>query len=502
MKKVFLDDLPKKQGWGANKDKDCIDWMNSIGNTVKFIYNEIEGELQIITYDKSKRKLNIKYNNNIFIINIDTLLYCKLSELLGKVTKQYKYNIGEIIETKTGKIQILNQIRMPHKKGSQKGYCYKCLIDFNIDKITESNLYNGQQGCNVCSNPSQKVLKGVNDLWTTHPKTAKLLKYPEQGYELSFGSAKLEIFICLDCGYEKSYYIDTAIRYGISCPRCSDGLSYPNKFIRAFLDQVNEEYTPEYSPDWAFIEHNNPKIEGKKKYDNLLFNRNEIWEIHGLQHYKESFQKISKKVKTLQEEQENDQLKKELVEQNRLKYIVVDARYSDIEYIKNSLLNLPEIKRYDLSKVDWLKCHEFTCSNLVKVACDYWSNGIESVLEISKVMKLNRFTILKYLKQGTQLNWCNYNPKDAMRQSGKNNSIYKKRTIIQLSLAKEYIKEWSSIKEAEKELNLYSISTVCSGKRNHAGGFKWMYKEDYEKYIEQQNKTNPQDCQEQSFSIL
>ena len=42
----------------------------------------------------------------------------------------------------------------------------------------------------------------------------------------------------------------------------------------------------------------------------------------------------------IQEEQKNDKLKKKLAEENGLKYIMVDASCSEIEYIKNSLLNL------------------------------------------------------------------------------------------------------------------------------------------------------------------
>ena len=43
MKKVFLDELPRKYGFGANKDKLIVDWNNSIGYKVKFIYDDING---------------------------------------------------------------------------------------------------------------------------------------------------------------------------------------------------------------------------------------------------------------------------------------------------------------------------------------------------------------------------------------------------------------------------------------------------------------------------
>ena len=48
MRKVFLDNLPKFN----NK----IDWKNSVGYIVNFVYDNIEGTLEIIDYYKSNRR--------------------------------------------------------------------------------------------------------------------------------------------------------------------------------------------------------------------------------------------------------------------------------------------------------------------------------------------------------------------------------------------------------------------------------------------------------------
>jgi len=145
MKKVYLDNLPKLNG--NNK----VNWKKCSGYKVKFIYDDIEDELEIINYNKDNHRLNIIYKNNNYFVNISTLLYCSLGEILKKKTKDYKYNVGEIIEVRTGNIMILEQIKILHGNNERKGYIYKCLIDNNIDRITESSL-NNKQGCNVCSN--------------------------------------------------------------------------------------------------------------------------------------------------------------------------------------------------------------------------------------------------------------------------------------------------------------------------------------------------------------
>lgn len=58
--------------------------------------------------------------------------------------------------------------------------------------------------------------------------------------------------------------------------------------------------------------------------------------------------------------------------------------------------------------------------------------------------------------------------------------------VVQLDLNGNYIKIWNSIADAKKSLNIKScISYVCNGKRNKAGGFKWMY---YDGYIKNKQK--------------
>ena len=56
----------------------------------------------------------------------------------------------------------------------------------------------------------------------------------------------------------------------------------------------------------------------------------------------------------------------------------------------------------------------------------------------------------------------------------------KKKQVIQLSLEDErFIKEWDSVKSAMISLNIKHIDGVCRGERKSAGGYKWVYKEDY-----------------------
>jgi len=463
LRKVFLDELPRRGKF--------INWKESVGYKVRFIYDDIEGEIEIINYYKNNKKkyyFEIKYNNIIHSVNLNSFSKCALGKLFNINIKEYNYNIGDVVTTKTGKIEILEYIRIPDRKSTMKGYKYKCLIDGNIDKISAYNLKSGI-GCNVCVN--KKVIKGINDIATTHLELIKYFVNIEDAYKYTYGtSVKIEVK-CLNCKYTKKIHITSLIKNnGFICPICDDKVSYGNKFIRSFFNQLNEEYIPEYSSKWT----------NKKLYDIYLPNRKEVWEIHGIQHYEEVWGKIGGR--TLKEEQENDKLKKELAENQGLKYIEINARKSELEWIKNSIMSIHEFKRYNLSNINWQKCHEDGCKSLVVEACDLWNKGIRSTIKIGKIMKIDRGTIRKYLKQGN----CNYDPYEARlngsKYSGKLLGDKLKRKVVQLDYDNKFIKEWDSLTDINNELNISisHITSCCRGKQKTLGGFKWMYKEDYD----------------------
>ena len=51
-----------------------------------------------------------------------------------------------------------------------------------------------------------------------------------------------------------------------------------------------------------------------------------------------------------------------------------------------------------------------------------------------------------------------------------------KRSVLQFDLDGNFIKEWSSQKEAVRETKISHIYTACKGIRNTAGGYIWKYK--------------------------
>ena len=54
MRKVFLENLPRR------KDK-TIDWNNCYWIILKFVYDDIEGEFELLDKIKNTNKINVKY---------------------------------------------------------------------------------------------------------------------------------------------------------------------------------------------------------------------------------------------------------------------------------------------------------------------------------------------------------------------------------------------------------------------------------------------------------
>ena len=82
MKKVFLDELPRKNnGKGRN-----IDWKNSVGYKVHFIYEDIDGYIEILDY--IDYKLIIKYNNKELKIFTSSFIDAKIGKILNNKNKK------------------------------------------------------------------------------------------------------------------------------------------------------------------------------------------------------------------------------------------------------------------------------------------------------------------------------------------------------------------------------------------------------------------------------
>jgi hypothetical protein len=402
MREVYLDTLPKRYGLGGNKDKVVVDWKNSIGCKVKFVYEEIEGEVEILDYNSKTSRLLIKFKDDEIEIKAGNFTRCKIGNLIGKKSSKFKIEVGQEFIYNNQNMAIIDRKYTPRSQSNQsesKFYKYKCNIcGWGEGWIGESLLLRQKSGCSCCN--GKTVVEGINDIPTTAPW---MVKYFQGGYEeakkYTRRSDKKIIPICPDCKTvkDKEIYIGNIYETkSIGC-ECGDSISYPTKFIYSMLKQLNIDFKREKIFDWA----------KNKRYDFYIPEINTIIEVNGRQHYSTSFVGIGGR--TLLEEQSNDKEKEMSALENGISnYIVIDARISESAFMIDSILNNELVKSiFDISKVNWEECEKFARNNMALEVCKFKKENPDmNPMRIAEVFEISHNTVRRYLNSGNTFGWC------------------------------------------------------------------------------------------------
>lgn len=344
----------------------------------------------------------------------------KVSKMLTKTHE----NFVEQLEDVNSSIEVVGTYN-----GNKTKIKCRCKIDGYEWDATPVHLLRGV-GCPVCSN--KVIIPGVNDIKTTYPDVVKYFKNIDDATKYSAGSSKKINFICPDCGCEKSMAIYHLINYGFACHKCGDGVSYPNKFIRSILDQLldknvfyewSENWTKPYRYDCYFIVN-------EKQY---------IVEADGGWHYQDN--KLSNI--SVDKAREIDYLKDKMAKEHNITVIRIDCRKSDKNYILNNVISSHLSQIFNLSCIDWDKCNEFACKNLIKEVCSIYQNHEYDIDYLSSLFHLHKRTIQSYLVKGNEIGWCKYN----LRKSRKpidvfdleNNKLYSFESVKQCTDKLSYI---------------------------------------------------------------
>ena len=468
-KKIFLDDLPKWGKKGHGKEG-TINWSKCIGYKVSFVYEDIEGYIDIIDYKREGKKtyLKIKYKDREKYIFSENLSKCKLGTLLNKVTSEFKVEIGKEFKDKKRNLIIINREYRIIKDITYKYYRYSCYNCGTKLWVSESNLLKGI-GCGCCS--SKTIVKGINDIATTNPELIKYFVNIEDAYKYTHSSGKTVLMKCSECGEKKEMIISDLYYKGFSCPRCSDGISYPNKLMFSLLKQLNINFETEYSPQWA----------NKYRYDFYIPSINLIIEMDGGFHYTDN--KLSGQTK------EEDKL----AIGQELNVIRIDCNYNNSDafiYIKNNILNSELNKIFNFSGIDWKECEKESTKSLLLKACKLWNSGIRSTISIGIELSLHYATISKWLKIGTKIGMCDYDTKKTIKEGYKQGIKKTSKKVICIN----YKTIYSSLSKCKEELKLLgvrtckeSISKVCNNEKTDIKGLKFKFvdnltEEEYIKY--------------------
>lgn len=466
MRKTFLEHLPRR-----GRTQKEINWMNSVGMTFKFIYDDIEGEIKIVEYmNNEKIKLHYSEKDRYIYMSGGHIKEAKIGVLLGVINKGFLYKIGDVLTNKNRSLTILDTII----ENREKKYKCKCNIDGYEWTTSKSNLEHNNVGCPCCVN--QVVVTEINSMWKTDYWMVELGVNEEEAKNVIATSTHKVSTTCKYCGKKGR---DTAVniyeRKGIKCT-CGDGFSYPEKFMANLLNQINIPYEYQFLFEWS----------GLKRYDFYIPSLNIIIETHGNQHYNQTG-----RGRTLKEEQENDKLKEKLALSNGIEhYVVIDCRESKLDWIKNTILNSKLNDLFDLSQINWIECEEYALSNLVKKVCDYYTlNGeYDCMSEIERKYNISRITNINFLKSGTKLEWCNYDPELAKSLASRKLNKKNGKEICVFTMDNVFIRKYTNARELERrsiedfgfKIGYKGVSAVCNNKRNHHLGLKFKFLSDCE----------------------
>lgn len=279
--------------------------------------------------------------------------------------------------------------------GTDKKFYFKCERDLhNSDSYIICNITvrGYKQGCYGCNSIGQYLLDTYKslDMWSK--------KNTFDPFVLPCKGIQKILLICEHCGRTNEISGNTFCSKKYLPCACGDNVSYPNKFITSVLDQLNISFKTEHSFKYG-TKH--------KRYDHYIQNLNCLIENHGIQHYEQS-----RRGRTLEEEQLNDKFKRELALNNGVEhYIVLDCRKSELNWIKNSVMNseLPKILNFKEEDIDWFECEKYALKNLVKEVCSLWNSGkFQCSTDLAKILKISGSSVNNYLNKGTELGWCNY----------------------------------------------------------------------------------------------
>lgn len=368
----------------------------------------------------------------------------------------YNANFNDLTGKKFGRIHVINYAGRDSKTKNALWNCQcKCGNKFTTLGVNLTRT-DGIRTCVEC-----RVIDGKNDIPTIAPWMEIFFKNKNDIHKYTYNSNKRITVKCPLCGIEKEIRVADLYKHeSIGCI-CSDNISYPEKFVFSFLKQTGINFKYQYSPKWA----------NRKRYDFYIPSKKIILEVdgglgHGHTHGFGLSSEDSLKI---------DKLKEELAMFHDIKVIRLNAFPSTREVLISSIVN--ELASYfELEIINYDICHKFGLTNLTKEICDKWNSG-KNITELVDIYKLSNVTIRTYLKNGSQLNWCDYDSNNEIEKNRKrlckNIIVYKNNEFIgKYESCVEFAKQYNNL-QTDVIINPLSVANA-SRKNKLYKGFKIM----------------------------
>lgn len=385
----------------------------------------------------------------------------------------WKENVGRFFEFRyediTGKMKIVDY---------QCPYIYIQYLNHPPHRMTVSTLL----GC--------KLGGYLSYIGISLPGLVPFLYNEEEKYIKTVGMDKKIKFVCSCCGEVFEGVIRTIctrFKNGVEpvCKLCNDGISTPTKYCMAFLNQLNISYKMEKKFEWS----------NGKRYDFVFTHEEKLYivEIHGGQHYMESFSKLGGR--RLDEEVENDKVKRKLALDNGVdEYIEVNCKITNQDYLKDQFLKSFSIHGFQCTEIDYEECWRASLSSIKKKCYEMWDSKQNiTTTDIASELGVNYATVGRWLKERKEGIGRFYDGQNERIKACIRTGVNRRKEVIAID-KNNVIKEYDSLRSCFYELGEAlgfkcetQVSKICRKNKNRVNnpktknGYALFLKEDYER---------------------
>lgn len=422
---------------------------------IKEVFDLVEDEYRVLgEYINSDTKIKMYHKkcNKEYLVTPGNFLRgnrCKCSFKQKKTQLKFEKEVFDLVQDK---YSVLGEYKGNHTK--LQFYHKKCCQTF---QMTPHNFLTGNR-CPVCNDHPTQTAIGFNSMWDTNPELAKLLLNPEDGYKYTQCSGKRVDWKCPECDFTiKNKKICNIHNYGLFCPRCKDGISYPNRLMFSILSNLHIDFKTEKLFKWCKYTINESIKQGKYDFYFIFDNQEYIIEMDGGWHW------INNTINGLTKEDSLiiDIEKEKLARLHNIIPIRINSEHSTLYHIQSSIQYSILSNLFNLFDIDWQECDRDAKTSLKVQACKLWKVHC-STKKVSEIMKKGRNTIIRWLKFCNNEGMCDYNP-DIERKKAE----IKPRRVICINTNEIFESET----EASKKYSIHqgTISNCCRGRLKYAG---------------------------------
>ena len=363
-----------------------------------------------------------------YIANGDKLYYNSFDELTDDLKDKFKNDatkLNSYSSSRKGYVDFINKLNIKGDKLISDYINNKTKVRIHYGKCGHTHPegegatpgnYKSGRGCGICN--GKIVVKGINDLATTHPQCIEYFPNIKDAYTHTYCSHDKVEVKCPICGTIKVMRIKDFTSQGFGCPKCGDGVSDPEKLTALVLKKLGIEFTRQ-------LTYNN----GKHKYDFYIALWKVIYETHGIQHY-EGW--CHNKEDLLWQEANDENKHYDAIHSLKIRnedYHEIDCRYSTLEWcrpnIEKALSKYIDINI--LTDEDWKEFDKEAQKSLKVEICLYWKEQKEinedlTTTIMSNIFSISKRTIIKWLIWGNKSGLCTYSGEEESKAENRRKS--------------------------------------------------------------------------------